>query len=251
MKTYNFFRLLAFLILIPLLDFAQQAGDLDRTFSYGRGPDYQFNAGNGPSAVDKVIAQPDGKTIVIGNFSTYNGYSRNKIARLHSDGSLDIGFNPGNGINGEITSATTQSNGKVILTGGFTTLLGTPRNRIVRLNTNCTIDVTFNIGSGANNHVNGALIQEDGRIIIWGGFTTYNGTSINHIARLNANGSLDPSFNPGTSDNGYISSLTLLPNGKYMIVGNFSAFNGTARKNIAQINADGSVDHSLILEQGQ
>ena len=61
-----------------------------------------------------------------------------------------------------------------------------------------SLDTGFNNAIEADGRVITSIIQSDGKIIIGGDFTSYNGTSINKIARLNTEGTLDTSFTPGT-----------------------------------------------------
>ena len=67
-----------------------------------------------------------------------------------------------------------------------------------------TLDLSFNPGTGASNNVWTTSIQSDGKIIIGGNFTSYNGTARDRIARLNDDGTLDGSFNPGTGADGSV-----------------------------------------------
>lgn len=62
-----------------------------------------------------TAVQPDGKVILAGSFTTVLGQSRNNIARLNADGTLDSGFNPN--VNGTIWSVVVQADGKVIVGG--------------------------------------------------------------------------------------------------------------------------------------
>src|SRR5690606_5983324 len=119
--------------------------------------DHSYNAadtgfGNGSgtnAAILKSVVQPDGKMIVSGLFTLYNGANRNRVARLNADGSLDATFNPGSGANSQVTSISLQSDGKIILGGSFTSFNGSVANRIVRLNSDGSIDGSFAVGSGA------------------------------------------------------------------------------------------------------
>jgi uncharacterized delta-60 repeat protein len=208
-------------------------GTLDATFNPGIGANLDVRA---------TAIQSDGKIIIVGDFTTYNGTARNYIARLNSDGSLDATFNPGTGANNIIWESNIQSDGKIIIGGDFTSYNGVARNFIARLNTDGTLDATFNAGTGANLRVHTTAIQSDGKIIIGGAFTTYNGTARNRIARLNADGSLDAAFNPGTGANDMVFTTAIQSDGKIIIGGIFTSFNGTARNRIARINADGSLD---------
>jgi len=208
--------------------------------------DSSFNPGTGVNvSVQTCTLQPDGKIIIGGGFTTYNGISINRIARLNTDGTLDTGFNSGTGVGNTVEAITLQPDGKIIIGGSFATYNGISSNRIARLNADGTLDSSFNSGTGANNTIFSSAIQPDGKIIIGGGFTTYNGISINRIARLNIDGTLDTTFNVGIGVNDYVQTCTLQPDGKIIIGGFFTNYNGTARYNIARLNADGTLDTSF------
>ena len=208
--------------------------------------DNSFNSGTGPnSTVITCALQSDGKIIIVGGFTTYNGTTRNRIARLNVNGTLDTSFNPGTGANNTISTCTIQPDGKIIIGGDFTTYNGTTRNRIARLNVNGTLDTSFNPGTGANNTISTCPIQPDGKIIIGGNFTSYNGTNINRIARLNTDGTLDTIFNPGTGANFDVKICILQPDEQLIIGGTFTSYNGTARYCIARLNVDGTLDASF------
>ena len=201
-------------------------GSIDTTFNPGIGADHIINT---------VALQPNGKILVGGLFNRYNNSSRNRIARLQEDGTLDTSFNPGTAANNDINTIVLQSDGKILIGGNFTSYNGTARNRIARLNNDGTLDTNFNPGSGANNNVNSIAIQSDGKILIAGVFTTYNGISRNRIARLNANGTLDVDFNPGGGADNTVHTIALQPDNKILIGGTFVSFNGIGRNRIARL----------------
>jgi uncharacterized delta-60 repeat protein len=209
--------------------------------------DGTFNSGTGPNnTVLSIAIQSDGKIIIGGWFTSYNGTARNYIARLNSNGSVDATFNPGTGANSVIHAIAIQSDGKIVIGGEFTSYNGTARNRIVRLYSDGSIDATFNPGTGANNNVYSTAIQSDGKIIIGGLFYTYNGLLKNYMARLNTDGSLDATFNAsGGGPSGRVDAIVIQNDGKIIIVGWFSYYNGYGRKYIARINTDGSIDESF------
>ncbi|MFY8035064.1 MAG: delta-60 repeat domain-containing protein, partial [Flexibacteraceae bacterium] len=240
---YRNYVILVYVLLLPLVGFAQRAGDLDRSFNYGRGENYQFNYGYGANRdVLTSIVQPDNKVVIGGSFTYYNGKARGRIARLKSDGTLDTSFNSGIGANNLVWIVASQPDGKIIIGGSFNTYNNIPRNNIARLNADGSLDATFNPGIGTNGSVLSIVIQPDGKIIIGGNFTNYDGTVRNRIARLNANGSLDTTFSFTASANDQVRTIAMQPDGKIMIGGNFTTCNSTTRNRIARLNSDGSLD---------
>lgn len=242
-NLYRNFVILACALLLPLVGFSQRAGDLDRSFNFGKGENYQFNYGYGANRdVLTSILQPDNKVIIGGSFSSYNGKAIGRIARLNTDGSLDTTFNSGTGTNNSVWIVASQPDGKIIIGGSFITYNDIPRNNIARLNADGSLDTTFNQGIGTNGTVFSIAIQPDGKILIGGIFTTYDGIVRNRIARLNADGRLDGTFNMGTEVNDEVSTIAMQSDGKLMIAGNFTTCNGIARNRIARLNADGRLD---------
>src|SRR5204863_715331 len=98
--------------------------------------------GDVPRVMD-FARQPDGKVIVGGNFTTVNGVARNCVARLLADGSLDTTFNPGTGANDVVVAVLLQPDGKVVIGGYFTTINGTTKRMLARLNADGSVDGTF------------------------------------------------------------------------------------------------------------
>ena len=217
------------------------AGDVDLSFDPGSGVNGTVNA---------VVLQPDGKVIIGGHFTTVKGLARPGIARLNADGSGDPTFNPGTGPNYGVSSLALQSDGKVLIGGDFTTVNGRNRNAIARLNSNGSLDSSFNPVVGPPYvGIFSIVLQSDGKVFIGGDFATVNGTFRNGIARLNADGSLDSSFNSGTGVGGHpagvVGSIVVRSDGKVLIGGEFSTVNGTNRNGIARLNANGSLDSSF------
>jgi uncharacterized delta-60 repeat protein len=163
--------------------------------------DTSFNPGTGfDNTVNRncIAIQSDGKIIVGGNFTTYNGTGANRIIRLNSDGSIDTGFVYGTGFGSSVSALAIDSNGKIVVAGSFTSYNGSTRNRIIRLNTDGSIDTGFSIGTGFDSSVGAIAIQSDGKILVGGAFSTYNGSTTNQICRLNSDGTIDSSFSSGT-----------------------------------------------------
>ncbi len=162
-----------------------------------------------------MAVQADGKVLLGGAFTTLqpNGAAspttRNQIARVNTDGTLDSVFDPNaNGV--VVYSVAVQADGKVLLGGDFTTLQpnGAPspttRNRIARVNANGTLDTGFD--PNANDVVTSVAVQADGKVLLGGNFTTLqpNGagspTTRNFFARLNNDGATQSLTAPDTSN---------------------------------------------------
>ncbi|HZE56783.1 MAG TPA: Ig-like domain-containing protein [Chthoniobacterales bacterium] len=219
--------------------------------------DTTFNSG-GAGADGQVVAvalQPDGKIVIGGNFTKYNGEAaaNDYIMRLNADGSRDTTFNPGGaGANGQVAAVAIQTDGKIVIGGYSASYNGnTVSSYITRLNADGTPDATFNPGSaGADNFVYTVAIQTDGKILIGGEFTSYNGDSAasDYVMRLNVDGTRDTTFNSGgAGPNGFVGATAVQPDGKIVIGGNFTSYNGTGAANdyIMRLNADGSRDNTF------
>lgn len=211
-------------------------GTLDQTFDGGLGTNNPINC---------AVLQNDGKTIIGGEFTTYNGIPTNRITRIHTDGKIDNSFNTGSGADQPVETITIQTDEKIIVGGSFTSFNGTAINRICRLNSDGSPDNTFKPGTGADDAVYASILQQNGKIIIAGDFTTYNGSAVNRICRLNTDGSLDTTFKAGIGVNSSIKNMFVQPDGKILISGGFTTYNGISRNGVARLHADGSLDTSF------
>jgi uncharacterized delta-60 repeat protein len=222
------------------------------------------------SAPSAFEVQPNGQILIAGYFTWYNGVNKIGILRLNSDGRLDdsfnnyVGLNPGfftegspkNGNN--VTKMVLQPDGKIILGGFFTHYNNTSRNNIVRLNSDGTLDATFNVGTAFNNNVvhpvtgtNGlvrSLVLDTTNANFWyvyvgGDFTAYNGTTCDEIVRLFSKsttasqvGTKDAGFIlNGGGTNGTVWSMKRQGDGKIIIGGQFTAYNGISALNVTRI----------------
>jgi uncharacterized delta-60 repeat protein len=218
-------------------------GTIDNSFSTGSG----FN-----ESVRAIKVQPDGKILIGGFFTTFNGATVNRIVRLNSNGTRDTSFttNTGTALSGLAYDIEIQSDGKILIVGSFTTFNGATVNRIVRLNSDGTRDTTFttNTGTGASDYVKSIVVQPDGKILVGGGFATFNGVTVNRIVRLNSNGTRDTAFsaNTGTGLDGGVSSMAIQADGKIVIAGIFSTFNGTTIFSVFRLNSNGTLDTGFV-----
>jgi uncharacterized delta-60 repeat protein len=196
-----------------------------------------------------MIEQPDGKAIVAGYFTEYDGdTSIRRIQRFNTDLSVDTSFEPGTATNGDIYAMALQPDGKIVIGGAFTTYNGVARRRIARLNTDGSLDSSFVIGTGFSNPVWAIVVQEDGKILVGGEFVEYSGSNAFKMIRLNSNGSRDTTFN--TSFDGVVYQIKLQQDGKSIVGGSFLSGGTTSLGRIARLNTDGTLDNSVFLGGG-
>jgi uncharacterized delta-60 repeat protein len=198
-------------------------GSIDSTFN--------VSATEGFGYVNKTVAQPDGKIIAVGLFQRANGARTNGIARFNADGTLDTSFNSGTGANLAIRAVALQSDGKIIIGGAFTSFNNQTVNRIVRLNSDGSIDSSFSLTVVFNNQINDISVLSNGKIMVGGQFSL----SSTRLVRLNSNGALDAVI---SGFNGVVHTIALTSDGKIVVGGEFSL----PRPTIARLNSDGTVD---------
>ncbi len=208
-------------------------GSLDTTYDPGTGA-------NG--LVTCVDVGPDGKAVIGGAFTSINGQQRYRIARLNADGALDTSFNTGGGADGIVWSVDVLNSGKVLIAGAFRTVNGFPRNFVARLNSDGSVDETFDPGSGPDAYVNAVIGTPGGEVWIGGAFTSVAGNLLPHVARLDSSGVVQPAYVPGSGFDGEVFALELQLNGQLLVGGNFRQFNEVPRRCLARVNPDGSLD---------
>ncbi len=219
---------------------AQQAGDLDPWFNPG---DLGYARGDGArNVIYPVAVQPDGKVLLGGPFLSFNYVGRQRIARVNADGTLDTGFDPGNGADSWVLAIAVQPDGRILVGGSFTYFDGQPTNRIVRLNADGSRDTGFDIGSGADGTVRAFAVQPDGRILLGGDFDTYNGVPAMGLARLNVDGSLDTGFNTGDGITGSVKAVALQDDGRILVGGGLGMYDSTDCPNIIRLTESGALD---------
>jgi hypothetical protein len=197
-----------------------------------------------------------GDIYVGGDFTSYQGASRNRIVRLNADGSIDNGFTVGSGFNGIVYSIVpvNDGSGDIYVGGAFTSYAGNTRNRILRLNADGTIDAGFSVGSGFNSTVRSIALAADGSgdIYVGGDFAVYRGNVRSRIARANSDGSNDAGFSPGIGFNAAVRSVVAATDGSgdIYVGGGFTDFDGNPQNRIARLNDDGSIDNGFAVGSG-
>jgi len=218
-------------------------GALDTSFDPGAGVD---------GLVYAIAVQPsDGKVIVGGRFRTCAGCPRYLLARLHPDGSLDSSFRPLlAGPEGSYVSAIAlQPDGRVVVGGAFEATEGLSRRGVVRLLPTGGLDRSFDPGSGvAGGWVHDLALQDDGRLLVGGGFTEVDGLPASGLARLEPDGRPDRSFHCQLSllgADGKVLAVDWHPTQGLVVVGAFDEVNGAPRGGLARLRPDGGLDDSF------
>ena len=204
-------------------------GTLDTTF------DPQDGVGEG---IDMEL-QPDGKIVVTSGVS---------VARYNADGTLDPTFPIVNRGGGSVSVISIQSDGKILIGGGFDTINGvTGLKGLARLNTDGTVDNSFAL-SGITENTGGYAttisVRPDGRIIV-GGTWIVNGIP-RQLLQLSSNGTVDPSFLPDFEGSNAPFTSYIQNDGKVVVAGRFNSVkNDFSAPNLVRLDLDGALDTSF------
>jgi uncharacterized delta-60 repeat protein len=297
-KSNPFLRTLACCALVSLATAAQLAprahaqdpvpGSFHTTpfpaFNGGSGKITNLSVGAGDDRLNAMAVQSDGKMVLVGSCS--NGVNSDFcVARLNVDGTLDTSFDGPSGGNGKFLlpmgtdddlarAVAIQPDDKIVIAGACASAGGRLNFCVARLHPDGTPDSSF---VGPDGTANGAFLlsissaqysdsarsitlQTDGKIVVVGSCGGSTGPLYFCLARFNANGSLDGSFNgPGTPGNGkfllpnnvafseYGNDVAVQSDGKIVIVGQCTNVNAPSLSTfcLARLNADGSFDTSF------
>jgi len=194
---------------------------------------------NSSTVVSCALVDAQGRIYLGGQFTTVNGVARNRVARLLADGTVDPTWDPGAGPNSTVTSMALTADGKLVIGGSFNQVAGNARQFLARLTTTGTLDTSFIVGTGLNNVPAALAVQSDGRLIVGGPFTTYNGVTATRLIRLDANGGFDATFAP--APNGTVNFVRIAADGRFLVGGSFGQIGGVSRLGLAWFDANGAV----------
>ncbi|HLM02479.1 MAG TPA: FG-GAP-like repeat-containing protein [Pyrinomonadaceae bacterium] len=237
----------ALMLLLSQAIVIMAAGEIDPSFNAGV---FRHPAG----AIQTVVAQPDGKVLIGGNFEIANGVLRGGVVRLNTDGGTDLSFNPPSfsGTDGSpvlINAIAVQSNGKIIVAGRFSQIDGVFINiPVVRLNADGSRDAGFNLlptGGTFTGFINDVDVRPDDKILIGGSFTympASDNATRNNLARLNPNGSADSTFTLNVVSEA-VEDIAVQPDGK--ILGFNTSGSSSGNRFLGRLNTDGTVDASF------
>jgi uncharacterized delta-60 repeat protein len=234
-------------------------GSLDTVFSDNLGPTIGFNTIS-PGSSGRITLQPDGKILIAGGFTTWDGRPRDGLIRLNSDGSEDTTFTANSNIAnncfaGAVRGTVLQSDNKILVYGIFTSYTDTSSTQrsfsIIRLNADGTFDSSFpNVPAQDKliSFVGQIAVRDDDKIVVVGGFSSILNVPINKIALLNADGSFNYDFKTaigtGFSYNFNVEpvGVSIQPDGKIIVSGKMVSFNGVSIARVTRLSQDGYLD---------
>ncbi len=257
MKSIIRLALPLYALLFQIRAFAA-SGELDTSFDAKIEADYAEASG----------VQPDGKVVVGGRNMKIAGEDEYRsIARFNSDGTLDRAFNPPDGFIGIVGDLAVQPDGKIVLLGDF------GEQGVIRLNGDGTLDRAFRPILFSWQYVR-IYPQIDGKLYCAGiihtfafgdfdgqkrvqvkraetpkqgylGSSNRDGLPGVNILRLNADGTLDTSFDPGNI--GAVTSIAIQPDGRPLVASKYSDREGKGNYNaeIQRISVKGTADSSF------
>ncbi len=209
-----------------------QVYELDNSYAVGTG----FNG-----EVNVIELDQNGEAYVGGAFTDYNGTTRNYLARLNADGTVDTGFDASTDLSSTIDDIALTNSATpfiTVVTGG----------NIKRFYSGGSL---FGLGDFLMRSTNNVIytVAHAGSSLIFGGnFTDYDGNTVGRIGKMDSGGTPDATFitNTGTGFNGIVRTIEVTASGKILVGGDFTSFNGVARQKIALLNADGTLDTGFV-----
>jgi hypothetical protein len=199
--------------------------------SQAQTPDINYPQANG--AVYAIVQDSDGNTYLGGAFTSIGGVTRNRLAKIAADGTLDESWNPD--ANGRVLDLVVDGT-DVYAAGEFISVGGVTRNHLAKIGTDGTLDMAWN--PNANGNV-WALAVEGTNVYVGGDFSAIAGTSRNYVAKVGTDGTLDMAWDP--NPNNFVRALAADASGAY-IGGLFTAVGVEARGYAAKVGTDGTLD---------
>ncbi|HNQ88226.1 MAG TPA: hypothetical protein PKM73_06410 [Verrucomicrobiota bacterium] len=204
--------------------------------------DSQFTTDAMDGAV-AALASPDPSTLLVGGwFNTVGDVAQPALAKLKlvsTGGSrkmtLDTDFLARLPVDAVVFVLQVDGDGRYLVGGDFTEITGQACAHFVRINSDGTLDATFNPHTGPNDSVRSLLSMPGGRTLLAGDFTELGGLARKRLGCVRFDGNADPSFDPGLGANGRVNALLPLADGSLVVGGEFTAFDGVRRTGLARL----------------
>lgn len=207
--------------------------------------DTTFNAQVGYLGFFYFEVFPDGKIVTITNYSSIG----HTIIRLFPDGARDTSFQIGSFAESPEQFAF-QPDGKVIVVGGILdyTFNGNTftANNMLRLNTDGTVDQTFQTTLISANGINVVKVLDDGRILL--GLNAGVLGSAGKVLRVMSNGQPDPTWTARSF--GKVLAILVQPDGKVVATGSGSCSALNPCGSIIRLLQNGEYDTAFLASSG-
>jgi uncharacterized delta-60 repeat protein len=202
--------------------------------------DKSFNPGTGTDRDIRCMAlQPDGKILIGGMFTNFNGVDCQKLARLNTNGTLDTTFTPD--LIGNVYAVAIEPDGEILI-GGTGLRPKRPARKLSRLEPDGSRDAQFHAEGAYNKNVRSILVEPQGGILVGGDFTTVSGKEHHGLLRLTLDDKMDDSFNVSSDGSSTVVSTVVEMDGKILEAGIFENYNNLNITHLIQLNPDGSFD---------
>ncbi|AMM50675.1 hypothetical protein TH61_05085 [Rufibacter sp. DG15C] len=196
--------------------------------------------------VNSITRLSDGNLLAGGIIHTTGDKEVFGLVKINQDGTIDPTFKS-EAITYNITTITTveQPDKRILLGGSTSSFNNQGKIGISRLLADGTPDNSF-ISPLASGYVGSILVLPNGKILIGGNFTLKDNPTLRNIARLHADGAVDETFLVSSGANAVVKAIEKLPDGKFLVAGDFTLFNGSeVYKKLIRLLEDGSVDPSF------
>ena len=226
-------------------------GQADLRFARNRSlVDVSFNDGAGFVITGGVrvssLRDHQGGYLVAGNFREVDGIERRGLVRFHTDGSVDLNWNPGpalkiewngtNGINCLPDYLSPGPNNSVVVCLNYVSTNGLPDQRLARITATGEVEAVFSVPTRTSSR---PLVQPDGKILFAGQFDQWEGQPATGLVRLHPNGALDASFSLDltATNTPIVFAVEHDGSGRIWFWGNFTHVHGIARPRLARVFA--------------
>lgn len=211
-------------------------GALDPAFRVGTGTDLPVFA---------MARGPGGTLVVGGEFTSVQGLSAARIARILPDGAVDSTFQTWSAADGPVDTLAVDGEGRTVIGGRFGRVEGRVRGGVARLDGAGRLDTAFAGGLGASGTVRVVAVDGQDRVLVGGEFDRFDGAPAGRIVRLTASGVRDPGFRAegvGQGPDGVVLAVLPRADGTIWIGGGFTRVDGLPRARVARLLEDGRLD---------
>ena len=216
-----------------------EPGDIDTSFGVSVGASFSINA---------AVFDEQERILVAGEFSSFDEAPASGFVRLTPNGAIDPTFDPGSGANRPIKAIAVLPDQRILIGGGFTEFNGTPSRGIALLNSDGSIDPTFESqfeSAGFSVGVACVKILSNGNFAVGGYFTEYANQTAGRYVIISPSGVRLDAIASGSGADSHVFEIDELADGKLLICGFFDEVNGFASPSVARLHSNGAVDTSF------